>query len=53
MLRGKKKKKLIDTHKWIDPGGLIAKDREQFIEEKKQGGLSPEEAELAWQNRYK
>ena len=45
---------LIATHKWIDPEGLIAKDRKEFIEAQKSvWGLSPEEAELAWQNRYK
>lgn len=44
---------LIATHKWIDPEGLIAKDRAEFIKRKSEEGLSPEVAVLAWQNRYK
>jgi len=44
---------LIATHKWIDPEGLIAKDRAEFIKRKKEEGLSEEDAEKAWQDRYK
>ena len=43
---------LIATHEWIDPEGLIAKDREYFIKRKTEEGLSPEGAVKAWQDRY-
>jgi S-phase kinase-associated protein 1 len=36
---------LIATHKWIDPEGLIAKDREEFIQRKmEEEGLSQADA---------
>lgn len=43
---------LIATHKWIDPEGLIAKDRAEFIQRKKKEGLSEADAEKSWQDRY-